>query len=146
MIGHPQVSSVAISGSPWILTGLTLLSMAVFLVAVWPKWRVLRQAPRENRFDRPVQRFWNTFQIAFLQTKMFKETAAGWMHAFIFWGFLVLLFRAAEFFFIGFFPAVEVRSLSDQHPNGTSRVGRALCRFTETVLGQPPEWKILLDG
>lgn len=109
MISDNQASSTVISGSPWILTGLTLLSVAVFLLAVWPKWRVLQQAPRENRFDRPVQRLWNTLQIAFLQTKMFKETAAGWMHAFIFWGFLVLLFRAAEFFFIGFFPTVEIR-------------------------------------
>jgi len=109
MISPNQVPSGALLGSAWILSGLTLLSVGVFLVAVWPKWRVLQQAPRENRFDRPLQRLKNTLQIAFLQTKMFKENSAGWMHAFIFWGFLVLLFRAAEFFFIGFFPTVEIR-------------------------------------
>jgi Fe-S oxidoreductase/nitrate reductase gamma subunit len=34
---------------------------------------------------------------------MFKDRPAGWMHALIFWGFLVLLFRASWFFQRGFF-------------------------------------------
>ncbi len=38
---------------------------------------------------------------------MFKDRPAGWMHALIFWGFLVLLFRAFEFFLIGFWPIFE---------------------------------------
>ena len=61
----------------------------------------------ENRLDRPAQRLWNTLRIAFAQSKMFKDGRAGWMHAFIFWGFLVLLFRAFEFFLIGFWPIFE---------------------------------------
>lgn len=35
---------------------------------------------------------------------MFKEGPAGWMHALIFWGFLILLFRALQFFYMGLFP------------------------------------------
>jgi Fe-S oxidoreductase len=35
---------------------------------------------------------------------MFKDGSAGWMHALIFWGFLILLFRALQFFYMGLFP------------------------------------------
>ena len=69
-----------------------------FLWALWPKARVLTRGARENRLDRPILRLWNTLCIAFAQSKMFKDRPAGWMHALIFWGFLVLLFRAFEFF------------------------------------------------
>jgi len=93
------------------LLGLaTAVSLAVFLFMLGPKWQVLRRAQPENRFDRPAARLVNTLKIAFAQSKMFKETGAGWMHAFIFWGFLVLLLRAAEFFLIGFFPALTAPS------------------------------------
>ena len=39
---------------------------------------------------------------------MFKDGSAGWMHALIFWGFLILLFRALQFFYIGLFPDVVI--------------------------------------
>jgi len=95
-------------GAPWVLGVVTLISLAVFIWAIWPKWRILRQAAPENRFDRIGERLLHTLKIAFGQTKMFKDAGPGWMHAFIFWGFLVLLLRAAEFFFIGFFPSLHL--------------------------------------
>ena len=58
----------------------------------------------ENRMDRPVQRLWNTLRIAFVQSKMFKDRPAGWMHALIFWGFLILVVRALYFFVLGLYP------------------------------------------
>ena len=88
---------------PWVW-GVLAVSLVFFLVALWPKIRVLRLAESENRIDHLGARFWNTLWIAFGQSKMFKDGPAGWMHALIFWGFLVLLFRALQFFFIGLFP------------------------------------------
>ncbi|SVD73990.1 uncharacterized protein METZ01_LOCUS426844, partial [marine metagenome] len=79
-----------------------------FFYVLWPKWKVFKQVPYEDRFNNPIKRLWNTIRIAIFQTKMFKETKSGWMHALIFWGFFILLARALWFFFIGFFPAVEL--------------------------------------
>lgn len=100
---------VSASLHPWVLGVLTLLSLAFFFAGIWPKISVMRLAASEDRFDNPMKRLWNTLVIAFAQTKLFKETGAGWMHALIFWGFLVLLVRATQFFIIGFFPALGVR-------------------------------------
>jgi len=90
----------------WILLGLTLIAFTTFLWALWPKLRVLIRAAGENRLDRPVQRLWNTLRIAFAQSKMFKDGSAGWMHALIFWGFLILLVRALQFFILGLYPSL----------------------------------------
>ena len=88
----------------WILLGLTLLALAAFIWALWPKLRVMMRSAGENRMDRPVQRLWNTLRIAFVQSKMFKDRPAGWMHALIFWGFLILVVRALYFFVLGLYP------------------------------------------
>ena len=88
---------------PLVLGLMTLLALVWFLGLLWPKFRVLSLAGKENRFENPVARLWNTLTIALVQTKMFKDMKPGWMHAAIFWGFLVFLIRAAQFFVIGFF-------------------------------------------
>ena len=89
---------------PWFLAFICLISLGFFLKALWPKLQVLQLAAKESRFGRPFKRLLNTIQIAFLQKKLFKNRAPGRMHALIFWGFLVLLLRAGQFFWIGFFP------------------------------------------
>jgi Fe-S oxidoreductase/nitrate reductase gamma subunit len=82
------------------------MAFAAFLWALWPKLRVLIRASGENRLDRPIQRLFNTLRIAFAQSKMFKDGRAGWMHALIFWGFLILLVRALQFFVLGLYPSL----------------------------------------
>jgi Fe-S oxidoreductase len=47
------------------------------------------------------------FTIAFGQTKIFRDKDAGWIHAGIFWGFLVFLFSATESVIQGFYPNFE---------------------------------------
>ncbi|MGB9702052.1 MAG: (Fe-S)-binding protein [Candidatus Kapaibacteriota bacterium] len=47
------------------------------------------------------------FKIALGQTKIFRDKDAGWIHAGIFWGFLVFLFSAAESVIQGFYPKFE---------------------------------------
>jgi Fe-S oxidoreductase len=88
---------------PYVLGAMVIAAVA-FIVALWPKLSMLRKAMHENRLDRLSDRFRNTLWIAFGQSKMFKDGPAGWMHALIFWGFLILLFRALQFFYMGLFP------------------------------------------
>lgn len=88
---------------PWV-GGVVAVALVFFGVSLWPKARVLRLAESEHRMDRLGERFWSTLWIAFGQSKMFKDGPAGIMHALIFWGFLVLLLRALQFFLLGLFP------------------------------------------
>ena len=92
---------------PLLLGALCFLALALFSVAVWPKLKLLRSARSAERCDRVFERIALTLKVAFGQSKLMQEKGAGWMHAMIFWGFLILLFRAAEFFIIGFFPKTD---------------------------------------
>ena len=88
---------------PVILGVLSFIALVVFSAATWPKLKILINAKAADRSDRIFERVSITLKIPFGQTKLFQEKGAGWMHALIFWGFLILLFRVAEFFFIVFF-------------------------------------------
>ncbi len=92
---------------PWILVFLILISLTAFTLSAWPKLRLLLKAGKENRTDQPLKRIFTTLSIGFGQTRLLKEPKSGWMHAVIFWGFLILLVRAGEFFFIGLLPNIE---------------------------------------
>ncbi|HIL27134.1 MAG TPA: (Fe-S)-binding protein, partial [Nitrospinaceae bacterium] len=92
---------------PFVIAFLIALAVTRFVLLLWPKLRVLGQIGCEGRFNEPLTRLWNTVRIAIFQTKILKGNRSGWMHALIFWGFLVLLVRALWFFFIGLFPTVN---------------------------------------
>ena len=89
---------------PWVLLLLILCSLGIFAWSAWPKLQRLQKAEQVNRTDQFLMRIFRTISIAFGQTRLLKEPKSGWMHAVIFWGFLILLVRAGEFFFIGLFP------------------------------------------
>lgn len=92
---------------PWVLVFLILSALTAFTIAVWPKLQRLLKAGKENRVDQPLKRIFRTFSVAFGQSRLLKEPKSGWMHVVIFWGFLILLVRAGEFFLIGLFPNIE---------------------------------------
>ena len=50
----------------------------------------------ENRTDHPGTRLRNLLSIGILQTKILRDRTAGPLHAFVFWGFLVLGAGTAE--------------------------------------------------
>lgn len=56
----------------------------------------LRVGRAENRLDRIGDRIRTTLVVGFGQSKILRDKVAGPIHAGIFWGFLVLLFSAAE--------------------------------------------------
>ena len=91
---------------PWVLIFLILSALTAFILSAWPKLQLLLKAGKENRTDQPLKRVFRTLSVAFGQTRLLKEPKSGWMHAVIFWGFLILLARAGEFFFIGLFPNI----------------------------------------
>lgn len=106
------VEWVSADYQPLVLGGLVLLSLAVFFAAAWPKYKVLRlSAADATRFGNPLKRLGHVLRIVFAQSKLLKRAGPGWMHALIFWGFCILLLRAAQFFAIGFFPGLPFRSL-----------------------------------
>ena len=107
-VSYRAVDWVSAGYQPVLLGLFTLTSLGLFFAALWPKLRVMLKAKPENRFDRPWDRVWNTFRIAFLQTKLMKNKKSGWMHALIFWGFLILILRAGHFFVIGFFQEMPI--------------------------------------
>lgn len=56
----------------------------------------LRVGRPERRTDHPVTRLRNVLTIAIAQRKILREPVAGLMHAFIFWGFVVLTLGTIE--------------------------------------------------
>lgn len=67
-------------------------------------FRSLKLAKPEKRTDNFWKRLSTTLKIAFGQTRILRDKNAGWLHASIFWGFLIFLFSASEALIQGFFP------------------------------------------
>ena len=88
---------------PYVLGFFIVLAVTRFFFVLWPKYKIVGQGAADDRFNKPIIRLWNTIRIAFFQTKILKETRSGWMHAIIFWGFIILLISAGWFFFHWFF-------------------------------------------
>ncbi len=65
----------------------------------------------ENRLDCLWERFKKMMMVAIGQTKLFREPIAGLMHAFIFWGFLVLLSSVLEAIGEGFIQEFSFRCI-----------------------------------
>ncbi|MEO6693979.1 MAG: heterodisulfide reductase-related iron-sulfur binding cluster [Ignavibacteria bacterium] len=88
-----------------IIFGLIFFGAVGFFIYSVKKFiSYLKIAKPENRsFDIP-KRLKNTFEIAFLQTKLLRSRLAGILHLCIYWGFVVLLFVVLESIIEGFFP------------------------------------------
>jgi Fe-S oxidoreductase len=65
----------------------------------------------EDRLDHIGKRFKKMLAVAIGQTKLFREPVAGLMHAFIFWGFLVLLSSVLEAIGEGLVPGFSFRCI-----------------------------------
>ncbi len=78
-------------------------SIAVFLFNARRLYTYLKIGKPENRFDRPIERLKRVLTIAFGQKKLLREFVAGWMHFFIFWGFVILLTAITDAILEGLF-------------------------------------------
>jgi Fe-S oxidoreductase len=58
---------------------------------------------KDDRFDEIGKRIKNVLKIAFGQSKLLRDPAAGLTHFFIFWGFMLFLFAVIEALIQGFY-------------------------------------------
>ena len=59
---------------------------------------VLRAGRQIDRLDQPLRRIWGVIVYVIAQRRLLNELGPGLMHAFIFWGFLVLLVTTGNYF------------------------------------------------
>ena len=71
-------------------------ALTYFAFSVWRLVQHLRLGQPDDRFDSPWTRLKRMLVVAIGQSKILREPFAGTMHAFIFWGFLVLLTAVLE--------------------------------------------------
>jgi Fe-S oxidoreductase len=71
-------------------------ALALFSISVRRLIKYLSIGQPDSRFDNPMARLKKTLVVAIAQSKILREPLAGFMHAFIFWGFLVLLTAVLE--------------------------------------------------
>lgn len=81
---------------------LLAASLGVFGAVAWKRWRLLRLARPEARFDRLGERIGRMMRMGVGQQKMTRYPLAGLAHKAIFFGFLVLLLRSLILFARGF--------------------------------------------
>ncbi len=101
-----------------LMSLLLVAALAWFFRTMRVKVGVLLRLRPDRRWDHVGQRLINTVTVALAQAKMFKDPWPGLMHAFIFWGFLVLLVRSIslvgmayttdfEWSLLSFWPALD---------------------------------------
>ena len=74
-----------------------------FFYEIMQKYKLLKKAKPENRFDNAKERLKRVFVFAFGQKRILKDPQTGLMHAFIFWGFCVLALRTISVVGKGFY-------------------------------------------
>ena len=57
----------------------------------------------ENRFENPSERINSVFKIALGQSKLLRDPVAGFIHVFIFWGFMLFTVGVLEAIIQGFY-------------------------------------------
>ena len=79
--------------NPWLMTLVMLVAWGAFALQITVKFGALRKMASENRLNEISRRIGRLFKIGFGQQKLIgrkRERSSGIMHAFIFWGALVI--------------------------------------------------------
>ncbi|MCR4418376.1 MAG: (Fe-S)-binding protein [Ignavibacteria bacterium] len=103
-----------------------IIALGIFIHSVRKLYKSLLLGKPENRFDRISERLKNVFVVALGQSKLLREPVAGLMHAFIFWGFCVLLIVVIESIIQGFVPSFSFNFLKGIY---------TLITFTQDLFG-----------
>ncbi len=91
--------------SPIFMSLLLIVGVGIFAHTMYRRIRLLLALEPENRFDHIKTRLKNLLVLAIGQKRLVgrkKERLSGIMHAFIFWGFLILLIRSLMLYGEGF--------------------------------------------
>ncbi len=91
--------------NPYLMSFLILVALAVFARTMTGRIKLLMALEPADRFNRIKDRLVNLVVIAIGQKRLVgraRERSSGIMHAFIFWGFCVLLIRSLMLYGEGF--------------------------------------------
>jgi Fe-S oxidoreductase len=80
------------------------LSLAAFSFSAQRLYRFLRIGHDEPRWNHIGRRAWNLVSIGIFQRKILRDPVAGPLHAFVFWGFVVLTAGTVEILVAGVAP------------------------------------------
>jgi Fe-S oxidoreductase len=97
--------------NPLFMSFLLIVGLAVFSRTLYRKFRLLMALEPINRTDHIKERLKNMGIIAIGQKRLVgrkKEWASGIMHAFIFWGFCILIIRSLTLYGEGFIPGFQL--------------------------------------
>ena len=83
---------------------MLLIGLGLFTRTILGRLKVLQAAKPETRWNLVADRAKKLLTVGVGQSKMFKEPASGWMHAFTFWGFCILGIRTMQLFVQAFSP------------------------------------------
>ncbi|HWP98498.1 MAG TPA: heterodisulfide reductase-related iron-sulfur binding cluster [Syntrophomonadaceae bacterium] len=79
----------------WLIYILMFIPIGIFLYGMYKKIQVWMLAKGEiHRNDQIGQRIWSWFVYSVAQARVIRKPLAGWMHAFLFWGFFILAMAA----------------------------------------------------
>jgi len=98
-----------------LFTLCVAIGLGLFLYQVWGRLRILLVARQAPLFDHFAQRIWAAL-VYFLGQRKFirsevgivKERTSGWLHALVFWGFLVLGVQVVTLFGRAYSPDFHV--------------------------------------
>ncbi|MBI5325068.1 MAG: 4Fe-4S dicluster domain-containing protein [Ignavibacteriae bacterium] len=95
---------------------ILITSVSIFLRNILRLLSYVKLAQPENRSDHPWKRIIHTLKVAIGQSRIFRFKLAGIIHAGIFWGFLMLLFSAAEAVIQGIYPKFSLSWFGPFYP------------------------------
>jgi len=79
----------------WLIYVIMFIPVGIFLFGFYKRIQVWMLAKGElHRNNKVFERIISWFTFSFAQARVIKKPLAGWMHAFLFWGFLLLFIAA----------------------------------------------------
>src|SRR5215467_537076 len=99
------------SASNGIFLVILVCAAGFFALNVQRLVRYMTLGEPDPRTDHPLTRIKNFFSIGIGQSKIFRDSVAGPMHAAIFWGFVVLTVGTIEILIQGVFPRFSFAAL-----------------------------------
>ncbi len=104
--------------NPLLMSIVVVVALTVFSRTMVRKIQLLTALESADRADHPLQRLMNMAVLAIGQKRLVaraRERSSGLMHAFIFWGFCVLLIRSITLYGEGFHAGFQLPFLGGEH-------------------------------
>ncbi len=105
-----------VSMNPLLISLLLIVGLGLFSRTIYYKIQLLTALEPAHRVDHIKERFKNMVILAIGQMRLVgrkNERASGLMHAFIFWGFCILLIRSLTIYGEGFVKGYQLPFLGD---------------------------------